>query len=61
MDLQLYGYSTLEAGFLTGIKYYALVDRDMGKSTIASLLFGINITLTPELLPDSKFGHLAKG
>ena len=26
MDLQLYGYSTLEAGFLTGINYYALKD-----------------------------------
>ena len=29
-----------------GINYYALVDMDIRKSTIASLLFGINITLT---------------
>ena len=28
MGLQLYGYSTLEAGFLTGINYYALKDGD---------------------------------
>jgi hypothetical protein len=39
MDLQLYGSSTLEAGFLTGIKYYALMDKDKGNITIMIIIY----------------------
>ena len=43
MDLQLYGSSTLEAGFFTGIKYYTLGDVGTEKSTIAPIISVINM------------------